>query len=254
MRRRRHRLRHRLPPEVRRERLRLHRLERPARRPKAEEDLQRHPLHDGPPSRRTRSTEVGDDDHRVGVRRPQRRRDRLRPRRHAVRHHRRRHHRLRHQHHRPGPDQAAAPRCCASTWITRPPGKPYSRAEGQPVRRPTGVRAGDVGLRPAQPVADHVRPEDRPHLGRPERPGPVGAGYLVQQGRQLRLERHRGEPPVLPRTARPGRRRSSKPTVEHPHSEARSLTGGVVYHGEKLPGAARRVHLRRLLHRPDLGR
>lgn len=26
-----------------------------------------------------------------------------------------------------------------------------------------------------------------------------------------------------------------KPTVEHSHSEARSLTGGVVYHGEKLP-------------------
>ncbi len=26
-----------------------------------------------------------------------------------------------------------------------------------------------------------------------------------------------------------------KPTVEHPHSEARSLTGGVVYHGRKLP-------------------
>jgi uncharacterized repeat protein (TIGR03806 family) len=27
-----------------------------------------------------------------------------------------------------------------------------------------------------------------------------------------------------------------KPTVEHHHSEARSLTGGVVYHGDKLPG------------------
>ncbi len=25
-----------------------------------------------------------------------------------------------------------------------------------------------------------------------------------------------------------------KPTLEHQHSEARSLTGGVVYHGEKL--------------------
>ncbi|MGH7135652.1 MAG: hypothetical protein ACREHD_07925, partial [Pirellulales bacterium] len=28
------------------------------------------------------------------------------------------------------------------------------------------------------------------------------------------------------------------PTVEHPHSEARSLTGGVVYHGKKLPELA----------------
>ena len=25
------------------------------------------------------------------------------------------------------------------------------------------------------------------------------------------------------------------PAAEHPHSESRSLTGGVVYHGEKLP-------------------
>ncbi|HET6575827.1 MAG TPA: PQQ-dependent sugar dehydrogenase [Fimbriiglobus sp.] len=28
----------------------------------------------------------------------------------------------------------------------------------------------------------------------------------------------------------------SKPTIEHHHSEARSLTGGIVYHGKKLPG------------------
>ena len=26
-----------------------------------------------------------------------------------------------------------------------------------------------------------------------------------------------------------------KPTVEHPHSESRSLTGGIVYYGEKYP-------------------
>jgi len=34
---------------------------------------------------------------------------------------------------------------------------------------------------------------------------------------------------------KPGPTPFVKPTTEHPHSEARSLTGGVVYHGEKLP-------------------
>ena len=104
----------------------------------------------------THRREVGEDDHRVGVGRPQRGRGLLRQRRHDLRHHRRRHLRLRHR-----PTWASGPtrcwrRCCASTWITRPTGKAYSRAEGQPVRRRQAVRPGDVGLRPAQPVADHL--------------------------------------------------------------------------------------------------
>ena len=45
-----------------------------------------------------------------------------------------------------------------------------------------------------------------------------------------------------------------KPTVEHHHSEARSLTGGIVYHGKKLPDLRGRVHLRRLLAPATSGR
>jgi glucose/arabinose dehydrogenase len=58
--------------------------------------------------------------------------------------------------------------------------------------------------------------------------------YLVQKGANYGWsvtegshpfypDRKRGPTPILP------------PTVEHPHSEMRSLTGGVVYHGTQLP-------------------
>lgn len=49
-------------------------------------------------------------------------------------------------------------------------------------------------------------------------------GWSVQEGSHpFYLERKSGPGPILP------------PTVEHPHSEARSLTGGVVYYGKELP-------------------
>lgn len=49
-------------------------------------------------------------------------------------------------------------------------------------------------------------------------------GWSVQEGSHpFYLERKVGPGPILP------------PTVEHPHSEARSLTGGVVYYGSELP-------------------
>ena len=49
-------------------------------------------------------------------------------------------------------------------------------------------------------------------------------GWSVMEGSQpFYLERKRGPTPIIP------------PTVEHAHSEARSLTGGVVYHGKKYP-------------------
>jgi glucose/arabinose dehydrogenase len=47
-------------------------------------------------------------------------------------------------------------------------------------------------------------------------------GWSVQEGSHpFQLARKRGPEPITP------------PTVEHPHSESRSLTGGVVYHGNK---------------------
>ena len=53
-----------------------------------------------------------------------------------------------------------------------------------------------------------------------------GANYgwsVYEGGHPFYLERKLGPTPV------------SKPTLDHPHSEARSLTGGVVYYGKKLP-------------------
>lgn len=50
-------------------------------------------------------------------------------------------------------------------------------------------------------------------------------GWSVMEGSHpFYLERKAGPTPII------------KPTVEHHHSEARSLTGGIVYHGSKLPG------------------
>ena len=49
-------------------------------------------------------------------------------------------------------------------------------------------------------------------------------GWSVYEGSHpFYLERKRGPTPLVP------------PTIEHSHAEFRSLTGGVVYHGDKLP-------------------
>ena len=61
-----------------------------------------------------------------------------------------------------------------------------------------GARAGDLGLRPAQPVADQLRPRDRRPLGRRRRPGPVGGDRPHRARRQLRLERREGRHPFRP--------------------------------------------------------
>jgi len=46
---------------------------------------------------------------------------------------------------------------------------------------------------------------------------------VMEGGYPFQLQRKRGPTPIV------------KPVVDHPHSEARSLTGGVVYHGASLP-------------------
>jgi uncharacterized repeat protein (TIGR03806 family) len=49
-------------------------------------------------------------------------------------------------------------------------------------------------------------------------------GWSVTEGSHpFQLQRRRGPTPITP------------PTIEHPHSEARSITGGLVYRGHKLP-------------------
>jgi uncharacterized repeat protein (TIGR03806 family) len=59
--------------------------------------------------------------------------------------------------------------------------------------------------------------------------------YLVQKGANYGWSAYEGSHPFYVERLR-GPSPLSKPLVEHPHSEMRSLTGGVVYHGEKLPG------------------
>lgn len=52
-------------------------------------------------------------------------------------------------------------------------------------------------------------------------------GWSVFEGNHpFRLERKRGPGPIVP------------PIAEHPHAEARSITGGFVYHGKRLPDLA----------------
>jgi glucose/arabinose dehydrogenase len=52
-------------------------------------------------------------------------------------------------------------------------------------------------------------------------------GWSVREGRHpFRPERKKGPTPIL------------DPAAEHPHSDFRSITGGYVYHGKRLPGLA----------------
>ncbi|MDY3556709.1 PQQ-dependent sugar dehydrogenase [Gemmata sp. JC717] len=59
--------------------------------------------------------------------------------------------------------------------------------------------------------------------------------YLVKKGENYGWSVMEGSHPFYP-NRKAGPTPITKPTVEHHHSEARSLTGGVVYHGDKLPG------------------
>jgi glucose/arabinose dehydrogenase len=59
--------------------------------------------------------------------------------------------------------------------------------------------------------------------------------YLVKKGENYGWSVMEGSHPFYPKR-KPGPTPFVKPTVEHHHSEARSLTGGIVYYGSKLPG------------------
>jgi uncharacterized repeat protein (TIGR03806 family) len=58
--------------------------------------------------------------------------------------------------------------------------------------------------------------------------------YLVKPGENYGWSVMEGSHPFY-ENRKPGPTPFTKPTVEHHHSEARSLTGGVIYHGEKFP-------------------
>ena len=75
----------------------------------------------------------------------------------------------------------------------------YGMPADNPFVRPSRGPPRDLGLRAPQPLAHLHRPEDGPHLGREQRAGPLGDRPPGPARRELRLERLRGEPPVLPR-------------------------------------------------------
>lgn len=58
--------------------------------------------------------------------------------------------------------------------------------------------------------------------------------YLIEKGANYGWSVVEGSHPFYP-NRKAGPTPFSKPTVEHPHSEARSLTGGIVYHGKQFP-------------------
>jgi glucose/arabinose dehydrogenase len=58
--------------------------------------------------------------------------------------------------------------------------------------------------------------------------------YLIEKGANYGWSVMEGSHPFYP-ARKAGPTPFSKPTVEHPHSETRSLTGGIVYYGSKSP-------------------
>ena len=128
------------------------------------------------------------------------------------------------------------------------------RSVEQPVRRPEWPRR-DLGIRPAQPVADLVRPGQRAPVHRRRRPGLVGGarsgvagspggrnyGWRVMEGRHC----YNATSCSLSG--------DTLPVTEYSHASGRcSITGGYVYRGPD-PGRARgALRLCRLLYRRDL--
>ncbi len=117
----------------------------------------------------------------------------------------------------------------------RDPGRAYRVPPDNPFVHQPGRPAGGLGLRAPQPLADELRPRDRRPVGRRRRLGAVGAdlsassaaattaGASWRAGSRSDPEARRGPTPILP------------PIVDHPHSEAASITGGYVYRGDRLP-------------------
>ena len=162
---------------------------------------------------------------RAAVHQPQGRHDPVRPRRLSVLRPRRRRRRQRPVRLGPEPRARCSARSCAST--STQPGGQYNVPADNPFvgerRRPRR----DLVVRPPQPVPLELRHGHRRPVGRRRRPGHLGGDRSRGQGRQLRLEHLRGlsHAAAAPRrcATRPG---CIDPIVEHPRTEAQSITGG----------------------------
>ncbi len=130
---------------------------------------------------------------------------------------------------------SCSPRCCASTW-TIP-----TRARPTPCRRTIPF----VGLKGGRPEtwAYGLRNPWRMTVDR--KTGHIWVGkngqdlweqaYLVKKGDNYGWSVTEGSQPFYLEPQGPANF-LTPPTVEHPHSESRSLTGGIVYYGAKHPG------------------
>ena len=116
----------------------------------------------------------------------------------------------------PGQDPAHRPRRRGRQAVHG--ARPTTRSSASTARE-----ARDLVVRAAQPVAVRLRHRDRRPVDRRRRPEPVGRGRPAprrrrrRQGRQLRLERLRGDAPVQRRPAR--RPTPRRPIWEYPHGD-----------------------------------
>ena len=117
------------------------------------------------------------------------------------------------------------------------PGKPYSIPKDNPFLHIPNAQYGDLGFWRAEPVENELRPGDRQSVAWRRRTGPLGDDLSRAQDGDLRVERDGGLASLLSRR-KIGPAPISPPIVEHHHSEARSITGGYVYHGKRLPELA----------------
>ena len=167
--------------------------------------------------------------------------------------------------HRPEPDATGSARSCGSTSTIPPTGKPYGIPADNPARRSQafahwatevyciGLRnvwkfsfdrktgdlwAGDVGQNLWEMVH---RIENGGNYG-----WSIREGFHAVPAPAAAAARPRGAGPAA------DRRVPSRPDPR-PARHGLSITGGYVYRGKKPSRAGRRLRLRRLRHRPDLG-
>ena len=132
------------------------------------------------------------------------------------------------------------------------PGKAYSVPKDNPFVGVKDARPETWAFGFRNPWRMTRRSRDGSHLGRERRPGSLGDGLPRRARGELRLERLRREPPLLPES------QAGSGAAHQADSRTLALRVPLADGRDRLlrqafPGAAWGVHLRRLLYRQDLG-
>jgi glucose/arabinose dehydrogenase len=114
------------------------------------------------------------------------------------------------------------------------PGKTYSVPKDNPFLQTPGARPETWAYGFRNPWRLHIDPESGDLWVAQNGQDLWEQAYLVQRGANYGWSVTEGSHPFYP-NRKAGPTPISKPTVEHSHSEARSLTGGLVYHGKEFP-------------------